>query len=417
MSGATGPFIQKLFTSRDNFVGASGASGVANFVGQEGRIWWDPVRNNFYYSDGETPGGLLIGTSSGGATGVMGTTGATGATGYVGSTGATGATGPVAGANTQVIFNDDNAAGASANLTFNTDTNLLTVIGNIIATSANIGNLTINDQTVAGIVSTQDVNIETLNGSANINLLGGLNVHAANLEVPPDFSVDNLGRVTILVPTPDQYTGSVNIVGSPDGSEVSPQNYGVLLQQTGQQSVPSRIYNDGVASYAAYVGRRYNGTSASPTPVLINQIMGRVAATPYVGNTVSGWPNISTARIDFVTTENQSAANNGSKIQMWATPSGTDVANIGLVADFGLGGINLTGNLIPTVDNIYSLGNVTNRWIGAYFGNAGIYIQDTTLGDTGQISLDNGVLLVDSNVSAIQVGNTQLTQSGLSSTD
>ena len=75
MSGATGatsPFIQKLFTSRDNFVGASGASEAANYVGQDARIWWDPVRNNFYYSDGTTPGGILIG---GGGTG-----GATGAT-------------------------------------------------------------------------------------------------------------------------------------------------------------------------------------------------------------------------------------------------------------------------------------------------------------------------------------------------
>ena len=102
MSGATGPFIQKLFTSRDNFVGASGASGVANFVGQEGRIWWDPVRNNFYYSDGETAGGILIGTGSGspgatGSTGPQGPTGSslTGATGPIGATGAgsTGATG------------------------------------------------------------------------------------------------------------------------------------------------------------------------------------------------------------------------------------------------------------------------------------------------------------------------------------
>ena len=182
MSGATGPFIQKLFTSRDNFVGASGASGVATYIGQEGRIWWDPVRNNFYYSDGETEGGILIGSGGGGgptgatgiqgttgatgatgylgttgatgATGVVGTTGATGATGYIGTTGATGAagvdgatgatgaagvngatgaTGPVAGSNTQVIFNNNNTAGASANLTFDTDTNLLNVTGNVSA--------------------------------------------------------------------------------------------------------------------------------------------------------------------------------------------------------------------------------------------------------------------------------------------
>jgi hypothetical protein len=60
---------------------------------------------------------------------------------------------------------------------------------------------------------------------------------------------------------------------------------------------------------------------------------------------------------------------------------------------------------------------VTNRWIGAYFGNAGIYIQDTTLGTTGSMSLDNGSMLFDTTINALQVGNTQLTQVGLSSTD
>lgn len=42
-----------------------------------------------------------------------------GAVGTPGPTGATGATGPIAGSNTQVIFNDDNVANGSANLTFN----------------------------------------------------------------------------------------------------------------------------------------------------------------------------------------------------------------------------------------------------------------------------------------------------------
>jgi hypothetical protein len=146
--------------------------------------------------------------------------------------------------------------------------------------------------------------------------------------------------------------------------------------------------------------------------VLINQIISRVAATPYVGNTATGWPNISTARVDFVATENQSAANNGSKIQMWATPTGTDVANIALIADFSYGGINLTGNLIPTVDDVYSLGNATNRWVAAHFGNAGIFIQDNTLGDDGQLQLDNGTLNF-ANIAGLKVGNLQFTSTGI----
>lgn len=53
-------YIQNLFTSRDN--NAQGNT----YVGQEGRIWWDPDRNALYYSDGTTPGGIPIGSGGGG---------------------------------------------------------------------------------------------------------------------------------------------------------------------------------------------------------------------------------------------------------------------------------------------------------------------------------------------------------------
>ena len=53
-------FIQKLFTSRANSADGS------TYVGETDRIWWDPARNGFYYSDGVTPGGILIGTGGGG---------------------------------------------------------------------------------------------------------------------------------------------------------------------------------------------------------------------------------------------------------------------------------------------------------------------------------------------------------------
>jgi len=51
-------FIQELFTSRNNGVASD------DFVGKQGRIWWDPSSNGFYYSDGVTPGGIPIGTGT-----------------------------------------------------------------------------------------------------------------------------------------------------------------------------------------------------------------------------------------------------------------------------------------------------------------------------------------------------------------
>ena len=57
-------FIQKLFTTRQNYPNGDSR------IGDLHRIWYDSIRNAFYISDGETPGGILIGGGgSGGGSG------------------------------------------------------------------------------------------------------------------------------------------------------------------------------------------------------------------------------------------------------------------------------------------------------------------------------------------------------------
>jgi len=90
-------FIQNLFTSRDNNANS------ATYVGQQDRLWWDPVTNQFYYSDGNTPGGFAVGGGGGNAN--------------------------PAGSNTQIQFNNNGSFGASVNLTFNNSANVLAVTG------------------------------------------------------------------------------------------------------------------------------------------------------------------------------------------------------------------------------------------------------------------------------------------------
>jgi len=55
-------YIQNFFTSRDNNANAE------TYVGQVGRLWWDPDTNKIYYSDGSTPGGIPVTSGGGGAT-------------------------------------------------------------------------------------------------------------------------------------------------------------------------------------------------------------------------------------------------------------------------------------------------------------------------------------------------------------
>ena len=55
-------FIQNLFTSRDNNANS------ATYVGQQDRLWYDPVTNTIRVSDGSTPGGSSITVASGNIT-------------------------------------------------------------------------------------------------------------------------------------------------------------------------------------------------------------------------------------------------------------------------------------------------------------------------------------------------------------
>jgi hypothetical protein len=153
-------YIQNLFTSRDNNANAE------TYVGQEGRIWWDPDTNAFYHSDGNTPGGLLItGGSSGNGTvgGINTTVQFNNAGNFDGdpnftfnSTNSTltitnivtsnPITGGAGGANTQVLFNDSGNIGGNTQFTFNKATNTLTqtgtaLLGNVLAVSNNTSNI------------------------------------------------------------------------------------------------------------------------------------------------------------------------------------------------------------------------------------------------------------------------------------
>jgi hypothetical protein len=71
------------------------------------------------------------------------------------------------GANTQILFNDENITNASANFIFNKNTNLLSVNGNIDSLNANLGNLVI-----ANFVQTGTV----LNGNSNVTIAANGNV-------------------------------------------------------------------------------------------------------------------------------------------------------------------------------------------------------------------------------------------------
>jgi hypothetical protein len=365
-------FIQNLFTSRDN--NAQGNT----YVGQQDRIWWNPDTNAFYYSDGNTAGGIPIGAGGNPFNQLLNT------------------------------YNDVTFANLTVTGNLNADLGNISNIANIsVLNTANLGNLSITDQTISGTINDRDIVLDTAgNGIVDIN--GAFNVHSGNLTADPIFQVNIDGRVKTLVPNVSSYNGAFNIVGSTDGVEVSPQNLGVMLHTTGQPTIPARIYNDGVANYAAVINRRYNGISSAPTGVLQNQIIGRVGATPYL---VDGtWPTISTTRLDMVALEDQSTTAQGSAIKLYTVASGATSPT--LTADFIVGQLTMSGNLNPALNSTYTLGNAANQWQGVYLGNSGVYINDVVTGNNAQIQA-NASVLTFANINAIRLGNLSYTTTGI----
>ena len=137
------------------------------------------------------------------------------------------------------------------------------------------------------------------------------------------------GNLTVIDATVSSRS-SVTLTGDSAGNILLPQNNGVMMHITGQTATPARLYVDGQGSgnYAAFVGRRYNGNVSAPTAINSGDIVARFGSTPYHANTSvnSGWPTITTTRIDMLADENQTAANIGSRLEFYTTNTKTTTA-------------------------------------------------------------------------------------------
>lgn len=196
---------------------------------------------------------------------------------------------------------------------------------NLIGTFNDIalGNITINDTTISPNQDDTDLYLSA-QGIGAVAITSPFKIHAESLSTPTVLEVDTTGKINIFSSV-QSYESGVNIVGDTSRTHILPQNTGVLAQISGQRNDPSRIYNDGNNAYAAYIGRRYNNNPTAPTKILNNQIISRIGATPY---TESGWPALSTARIDFVANQDQNAGAHGTRIEFISTPNGSTTPTV-----------------------------------------------------------------------------------------
>lgn len=272
--------IYDFFVSRNNSV-----SNTAAYVGHVGRLFYDSNTGVIKISDGQTPGGVFIPYNIATETTIGGIKAGPGANVSVDGTLTIDTTG------LPLSFGD-----------FTANVNILTLVN--------------NDQNM--VLATK--------GSAEVQLVGNIGFYKSN-GFPPNvsnryFQALDDGQIKILVPGDDPITGAVEIVGSTSGQAASTVNAGVMLHITGQNDSASRFYNDGVGGFAAFVGRRLNGSVVSPTAVQAGDEIIRISSTGHNGTTI---PGVGSARIVFQAIETYTPSAIGSNISLWTTAVGSNV--------------------------------------------------------------------------------------------
>jgi len=218
--------------------------------------------------------------------------------------------------------------------------------------------------------------------------------------------------------------GAVEITGDANAQWQTPVNTGVMLQVTGQANNSDRVYFDSLGSYSVLVGRRFEGTMASPTGVQGNVDMFRVGGSAYNS---TGWSNIGPARMSFVTNEIQTATNQGGRIEFWTTANSAGPAYstisrtatidpvLGVTATGFVTAGNITAGNITVTNNETVGGNVTvTRSITANTLYAGAQVVTsggirTISGGTPTITLNFGT---DSMIMVYQPAGTVTLQYG-----
>ena len=382
--------IQNLFTSRDNNLDGN------TYVGQLGRLWYNPDTNSLYASDGETVGGIPVDLA----------TGANISANNITVSGNITVAGNISPATTVKIGGV--RAGPGANI--GTD-GLLTI--DTTGLPLSFGDFTANNNILTLVNVDQNMILAT-QGSAEVQLVGNIGFYKTD-GFPPNianrfFSAQDDGQITILVPTTDPVAGAVQIIGSASGASQTPVNPGVMLHITGNNDEFATQYIDGANNFSNFIGRRYNNLASAPTAVQAGNVIARFSAIGY-GATTFGTG--ATGSMSFVALENFTDTAQGTQIQFLAAPVGAvtrqtvaniDVANgvsatkfttsgnITAVGNISGGNLILsTGGIISSSGNITTTGNIntTGSFVGNLTGLVTHRVRNAgTIADGGTLTID-----------------------------
>ena len=308
------------------------------------------------------------------------------------------------GVNTQIQFNYLGLFGASSNFTYNSSTQLLTVLGNVQFNNANLGNLvTANYVNVAFDINGNIANFSGNLEAANANLGNLVNANYVNVAFDINGNIAN-------------FSGNLTAANANLGNLVTANYVNVAFDITGNianfsGNIIAANANLGNAVQANYfIGSGANLSNIQGGNVegeVANANYANIAGTAYSVNVanVSGIGNIATINLDgnaytilhgdgtwAPESNNISSANYANFAGQVTESNQSNIHTLGNLTDLTVG--NLTSNVVILDGNITATGNITaNNFMGR-LANGNSYVE---------------IPVVNGNITLIANGNTTLT--------
>jgi Collagen triple helix repeat (20 copies) len=390
------------------FVGSKGDVQPANVVFGDtapsnpytGLLWFDT--NNAIFNAYYSPANNWIGINGGGF-GPIGYTGSSGAFAALGYTGSQGIQANLLTVNTDII--------PAANLTYNlgsmnyrwdalfvgsnsitfSDTlggpdQVLSVANQVFyitqgtgtntqvnySAGFNAGGIILRDYSITVANTNQDITIGTVGASGKIYFNSTINVgNSVANSAQSAFSITNTGltviRNNLQIINPIAQTNVAPFTIQSQLGTPQPFTYtGTTLYSINSANLSNRTVYDsyGNGTYVSIAARTSRGTISAPTGLQANDIILRISANGY---RTTGFGSQGSARIDFRSIDSFSDVQNGSQIDFWTTPLGS--------------------NVITEVATVTAAG-ITSTSFTAGYGTQNTYVSPTTV-STNNIVLAN----------------------------
>jgi len=185
-----------------------------------------------------------------------------------------------------------------------------------------VGEWVLRDNEIRIKNSARDVYFGSLGATADVVFNRSIKIQDSSNRTA--YYTDRTGRTQFYPPTiPAGDIGGMSIIGSTNGAYQPVINAGGMLHITGNDGVVSRITNDGfgTGAFPAYISRAARGTAASPSSIVLGDILSRYSTVGFGTTTFPTGPAAN--NIEVYARENFTNSRQGAEYRFYSAPIGS----------------------------------------------------------------------------------------------